>query len=1210
MEIRWRERRSPVLAVLLACALGLALMASAFAAQRAEAAVGVSGLTVDRTVEPLGTDVASSAPRLGWKLSSADRGVRQSSYRVLVATRADLLVVGRADVWDSGVVSSSASVDVRYGGPALASKTRYWWTVQVSTTASGTSAWATPTWWETGLRDGAAAPGWAGIEQRAATGADRLESGSVGQTFTAAGTFSKASGMFVEYGTGNPSGLTLSLYSGRGPGGRLLASRSFSNVRTDVWLDVDAPAGTPFPAGDYYLVAHDLRTSGDGMLGWWGHTNGSTYPDGTSYINGVASATDRLFRVVPTSGDELTDWTARWIELPSDWARPIMQGRATGADQLTGSSLGQTFTADKPFATAEGRFVEFGTGNPSSLRLSLYSGGPGGTLVASRTFSSVVTDRWLALDNGAGRTFPAGDYYLVATDLRTSGDGMLGWWGTVDGSAYAGGTAYTNGSPATGDRLFRVTIPEQAPPTLRKQVTLGSGIARARAYVSALGLYELRINGRRIGEDLYAPGWTDYARRVKFQTFDVTSALQSGANTIGATLADGWYSGTVGAAGRYLYGSQPAFIMQLEVTYTDGRTATVVTDTSWKGTREGPLRDADLYMGETYDARKELGAWSENGYDDSGWTSAVGATETGTDAPRVPQTHPETKAHATVPAVSVRSLGSGRYVFDLGREIAGVVRLEISGTAGQQVTLRHAPRLQSSGELDVGMLRSARATDVYTLKGGGTEVYQPRFTLHGFRYVEVSGLTAAPTTAMVSGVPVNADVRSVGSFSSGDRLVDELQSVLRATHLSHFVTIPFDTPERDERLGWVGEPSVSGGGLLFNYDIDTFLAAWAEELRYAQRPNGQLPHVVPFVPLVGDGGAYATDAIVHVPYLLWQRYGETRTLERLWPAMVAWIEQLRASAGGGLLGSASYADHLNLDEPTPGGVIENANYVRAARMMSEIATELGKSAAAADYASLAASLRTAYQSAYIAGDGRVSGDSQAGYAIAIAFDLVPPALRDAAGARLARKIADRGGYLVTGYSGTPYVLQALTATGQHATAESLILRDQYPSWGYMLSRGATTFWERWNSDTFVIDPNSNGNAGMNSFNHLPLATFGDWLYRDVGGLRNDPDGGAGYRKLIIEPHPGATLKRAETSLQTSYGEASVAWREATGGDFTLDVTIPANVTATVRIPLTGGRAAFEGGTPIARAAGVTVVSTSATEAVVTIGSGTYAFTTA
>ena len=786
---------------------------------------------------------------------------------------------------------------------------------------------------------------------------------------------------------------------------------------------------------------------------------------------------------------------------------------------------------------------------------------------------------------------------------------MVGWWGNVN-DVYAGGGTFTNGSASTGDRVFRVTIPEEAPPTLRKQVTLGSDIVRARAHVSALGLYELHVNGRRISGDMFAPGWTDYSRRVKYQTYDVTSAVQSGTNTLGAMLADGWYSGTVGGAGRYLYGPRPAFLLQLEVTYADGRTATIVSDTSWKGTRGGPVRAADIYMGESYDARNLLPGWSANGYDDSAWTSAVAHTGTGTTSPLVPQTHPPTRAHDLVPAVSVRSLGSGRYVFDLGREIGGVVRLEISGTAGQQVTLRHSPRLLSSGELDVGMLRTARATDVYTLRGGGTEVYQPHFTTHGFRYVEVSGLTSAPTTAMVSGAPVNADVRSIGAFSTDSTLVNDLQRVLRATHLSHWLTMPIDTQERDERLGWVGEVAVSGGGMLFNYDVDTFLASWNDELGLAQRANGELPHVVPFVPLVGDGGAYATDAIVRSPYLLWQRYGETRVLERSYPAMVRWIERLRSIAGpSGLLGDASYADHLNLGQATPGGIIENASYVRAARALSEIAAELGKTAAADDYARLAASLRTAFQSAYIAVDGRVDGDSQTGYAIALQFDLMPAALRTAAGARLAQRIADAGDHLLTGYSGTPYVLEALAQTGQQAVAERLILRTAYPSWGYMLSRGATTFWERWNSDTFVIDPNSGGNAGMNSFNHLPLATFGDWLYRHLGGLRHDPDGGAGYRKLIVDPQPGATLKRAETSQETSYGRAAVSWREASGGDFTLSVTIPPNTTATVHIPLTGGRAAYESGTAIARASGVTVVSTSGSEAIVTVGSGSYAFTT-
>jgi alpha-L-rhamnosidase len=717
-------------------------------------------------------------------------------------------------------------------------------------------------------------------------------------------------------------------------------------------------------------------------------------------------------------------------------------------------------------------------------------------------------------------------------------------------------------------------LPDGPDPLLRKEFDVAGGVESARLYVSALGVYEVELNGRRVGDDVLAPGWTSYHHRLTYRTFDVTDVLVPGRNAIGALLGDGWYRGTLGWGddARNRYGDRVALLAQLEIRYTDGRSEIIGTDASWR-CAPGPIVSSGLYEGERYDARLERAGWSEAGYDDGDWSAATAVAYD--KAALVAPSGPPARIAEAVAPVSVRTTDDGRHIVDFGQNLVGFLRIRVRGSGGDRVTLRHAEVLDSAGELFVRPLRRASATDEYVLRGAGEETWQPRFTYHGFRYAEVSGWPGAFHPEDVHALVVHADMRRTGWFSCSDPLLNRLHDNVIWSMRGNFLSVPTDCPQRDERLGWTGDAQVFAPTASFLFDSAGFLASWLVDLAAEQSPEGYVPAVIPAIPLrlgadAPDAFAAWSDAATVVPWVLYQRFGDEGVLRRQYPSMRRWVDAVTGIAGESRLwrGGFQFGDWLDPTAPpddpfaamTHPDLVATAEFAMSARLVADAADVLGETADADRYGALAAEVRAAFRAEYVTGPGRLRSDSQTAYAMAICFDLLESEEeRQLAGDRLASLVRDSGYRIGTGFVGTPLVCDALCGTGHGTTAYRLALQRERPSWLYQVTMGATTIWERWDS----LLPDGSPNPGeMLSFNHYAYGAVADWLHRYVAGLAPlEP----GYRRLLVRPRPGGGLTSASAGLHTPYGRAEVSWR-VDGGRLVTEVVVPPNATARVDLP--------------------------------------------
>ncbi|WP_093769563.1 alpha-L-rhamnosidase [Streptomyces sp. F-7] len=718
----------------------------------------------------------------------------------------------------------------------------------------------------------------------------------------------------------------------------------------------------------------------------------------------------------------------------------------------------------------------------------------------------------------------------------------------------------------------RVTPTLHAVTRLRREFSLRrQKVRRARLYVTALGLYEAHLNGVRVGRDHLAPGWTDYRTRVQYQTHDVTELVRSGGgNALGVYLAPGWYAGNVGMFGPHQYGRHPALLAQLEVDYADGTTQRVTSDTGWSAST-GPVVTADLLDGEKYDARKETPGWTSPGFDDGDWLRA-GEADEALPPQIVAQADPPVRVTQELTPAGVTEPEPGVFVFDLGRNMVGSVRLRVKGPAGTVVRLRHAEVLNPDGTLYTANLRTAKATDTYILKGGGTETYEPRFTFHGFRYVEVTGFPGTPTTRTVTGRVMHTDAPATLTFATNSPMLNQLHTNITWGQRGNFLSVPTDTPARDERLGWTGDINVFAPTAAYTMESARFLTKWLTDLRDAQTPEGSFTHVAPDVGHLGDGAAGWGDAGVTVPWALYQAYGDLRVLKDAWPSVVAWLGYLEQHSDGLLRPADGFGDWLNVDDETPKDVIATAYFAHAADLAARMAHELGRDPA--PHENLYRRIRDAFQRAYIDTAGRVKGDTQTAYVLALSMGLVPDELKDAAAARLVALIEARDWHLSTGFLGTPRLLPVLTDTGHTDVAYRLLTQRTFPSWGYQIDHGATTMWERWDSlrpDGTFQDP------GMNSFNHYAYGSVGEWMYAHIAGIA---PGRPGYREVVVRPRPGGGINEARATLTSVRGPISTRWKHR-HGHFELTCSLPANTTAQVWIPASAtDRVQHTGATPL------------------------------
>jgi len=636
-------------------------------------------------------------------------------------------------------------------------------------------------------------------------------------------------------------------------------------------------------------------------------------------------------------------------------------------------------------------------------------------------------------------------------------------------------------------------------PYLRREFQLRTGISSARLYITSLGVYEAHLNGNVIGDQVLAPGWTVYDERLRYQTFDVTTMLHEGQNAIGIILGDGWFRGRIGFAGgrRNIYGEHLALLAQLEIQYADGTSERIVTDDAqaWRAVT-GPILMNSIYDGETYDARLEHSGWTLPGFNDSAW-SPVRTVEWDLETLEAPL-GPPVRRIETVAPVTISQSPSGKTLVDFGQNLVGWVSITVNGSAGQTITLRHAEVLEN-GELGTRPLRFAEATDRYTLKGGGMETWEPRFTFHGFRYVEVTGWPGELNPDDLHAVVLHSDMERTGWFDCSDPLLNQFHQNVVWGMRGNFLDVPTDCPQRDERLGWTGDLQVFSPTASFLYDVGGFLQSWLRDLAVEQgKSNGSVPPVIPNVlgSAFGAGAAWA-DAATVVPWVLFQRFGDAKILADQFESMCAWVDHITSVAGESRLWDKGFqfGDWLDPTAPpdkpaqarTDKAIVASAYFVHSTNLVAKAAEILGRADEHKQYQTLASEARAAFAREYITPSGRLMSDAETAYALSIAFDLLPtPEQRQRAGDRLNELVRESGYHIRTGFVGTPLICNALCSTGHFVAAYRLLLQQECPSWLYPVTMGATTVWERWDS----MLPDGSINPGeMTSFNHYALGAL-------------------------------------------------------------------------------------------------------------------------
>ncbi|WP_142785507.1 alpha-L-rhamnosidase [Changchengzhania lutea] len=745
---------------------------------------------------------------------------------------------------------------------------------------------------------------------------------------------------------------------------------------------------------------------------------------------------------------------------------------------------------------------------------------------------------------------------------------------------------------------------------LRKPFVLNKKIKKATVYATALGLYELHINGKKVGDANFLPGWTDYDKRLYYQTFDVTDSLLEGENVIGAVIADGWYAGYVGYAlylrldkVREFYGVNPSFMGQIELEYEDGSFEIIASDDTWK-VDQGPIREADILMGETYDSRLEKTGWDASNYDDSDWHYPIMYP-----FPKGKlQAHPGTLVKNTerLTPLNITEPVPDTFVFNLGKNIAGFALLKVQGPKGTKVKLRFGEILKKDGNIQTDNLREARATDTYILKGDGIETWQPRFTYHGFQYVEVTGLPEKPTTDTITGIALSSIETNASTFSCSNEMNNMLFKNIKTTESANFFEIPTDCPQRDERLGWTGDAHIYVRSATYNADIAAFMTKFLVDLEDSQLWYGAYPNFAPFP--FSRQHQYSPawmDAGIIIPYTMYKVYNDTRILEYMYKGMEKFM-QFQEDASSNYLrpeGGRNWGDWLSVNEDTSNDFIAASFYGYDALLMAEMAGVLGKIEKALKYAELFENIQKAFSEKYILANGHTTEDTQTSYALALYFDLYPVDIAEKGAARLAEKITNNGFKFATGFLGTKHVMLSLSKYGHNDVAYKIFQQTEYPSWGYSIENGATSIWERWNSYTKNDAVNSDINARMNSFSHYAFGSVTQWMFQCALGIDSED---SGYRNIIIKPAISKDMGFMKGSYKSINGIISSAWdwKENT---LIMDIGIPVNTKAKVFIPSNNVSTLKESNISILELHNINILEVNDKETVLKIGSGHYSF---
>jgi len=745
-------------------------------------------------------------------------------------------------------------------------------------------------------------------------------------------------------------------------------------------------------------------------------------------------------------------------------------------------------------------------------------------------------------------------------------------------------------------------------PLLRKEFSSNKKISNATAYITAHGLYEAYLNGKRIGDAYLTPGWTSYNKRLQYQTYNVTDLIKSGSNAIGVMLGNGWYRGYIGFNdNNNYYGKDIALLMQVTIEYTDGSKQTILSDESWKSST-GEIRYAEIYNGEIIDNRVNKTGWMLSGYNDAGW-SAVKTADLSKKVLTATENEP-VKKHETFKPVNIITTPKGEKVIDFGQNLVGWVVMKIKGKAGDSIVVSHAEVLDKDGNFYTDNLRAAKATDIYVLKDDNEEIFEPHFTWHGFRYIRLEGYPGEINPENFTAVTLYSDMPVTGTFSSSNSLINQLQHNIQWGQKGNFLDVPTDCPQRDERLGWTGDAQAFSRTASFNMNVNSFFSKWLKDV-YADQQNGVVPFVIPNVLGGATSSAGWADCATIIPWNMYLAYGDKKILEQQYASMKAYVESIHRVAKDNLWNTGfHFGDWLfyRPDDDNDGRaavtdkyLIAQCFYANSTQLLVNAAKVLNNTADAEMYSALLQQIKDAFVKEYTTASGRLVSGTQTAYVLALNFDMLPENLRAQAAQRLADNIKSYGNHLTTGFLGTPYLCHVLTRFGYDDLAYTLLLQDTYPSWLYPVKMGATTIWERWDGEK----PDSSFQTpGMNSFNHYAYGAIGDWMYRKMVGLDTYEDG-VGYKHIKIQPHIGGGFTNASASLKTYYGTTSSAWN-INGNETAMDMEIPANTTATVYIPAANAEAVSESGKSLS----ANTIKTTGTEngyVVVELGSGKYHF---
>ena len=1004
-------------------------------------------LRVDSRVNPLGLD--EPQPSFSWRSDDAAKNWRQTSYRIEIASTAERLAAGDADVWDTGEVASNESVGIQYRGAPLRPRTRYFWRVRTWDTGHMEEMTGERAWWETGLMN---TRNW---QSRWITYNDPAE------------------------------------------------RQVLRDVRW-LWLPGADPRNVPDQqSADFRLMVHLDRKPESAVL----HClSGATF---SAQVNGFQTGHKQ-------------DWSS--FDRENILSRLRFGAGETGDNEI----LVQT--------TARGTHNAAANANAFAAVLVLREPG--------KHSRSIVTDAaWQARSGHAAAWQPANVIGPLDTLKVSTGS----------------------------DRRELIAAPDRVSTEvslLRKAFTAPATVRSARLYITALGAYRASLNGVVVGNDVLTPGFTDFRKRVLYQTYDVTKLVRSGKNAFGIQLGGGWHSSPLLWAGLREYPGPDMVRAELVLTLRDGRQQSVTTDNNWTGSRDA-TDSSEIYGGESYDARLAQDGWNKQPFIRTASWQPVQVGEAPqqvaiTAEDDLPPHVAQSLKPVAVQDVRVADAQEPAKVFDMGQNMVGVVRLRVRGERGRTIRLRFAERLQPDGTVYTENLRNADATDEYTMRGSGWEEWTPAFTFHGFRYVQVEGLPAgAGVETLVGEVENSLPATPSMQFSSSSALLNGMFELGLWGQRGNFVSIPTDCPQRDERMGWMGDAGVFWRTGSYNYDIDAFSRKFMDDVTDAQDSRGAFMNISPNLLMVGPEATGAPgwgDAGVLVPYATWQQYGDRTVIDRNWKAMERWMNFIERSNPDGLrrndLGP-NYADWLAPDPHTPKDLVGTAYWALIAQQMEAMARATQRTEAADRYAALYRKLRRAYRGAYVGKDGAVTGNTQTAYVLSLYTGMAEPGEREPMTRYLVADIQSHGNHLTTGFLGTPFLLSVLDRAGRSDVAYQLLLSDTYPSWGYMVRKGATTWWERWNGDT--------GDPGMNSYNHYAFGSVMAWVYSRVAGIQTDEQQ-PGFHHVLIAPVIDARLSSARTRFESPYGPVTTDWKRGEDGNFAMTVHLPANTTATVRLP--------------------------------------------